>query len=656
MKIKDLIKEPTDLLDETHFEYALIKRISPPDRHAELIPFNLGRYLLQKDESHNIDLKPEDNIYIFSKWFFKDKPYVTVEGEVRGQEEAKSLPKQPLLRPEEERIGEVVLSPAEKAEKEEAEKTKGYGMIAKIDVAEETLKKSERLSLADKVKKISDEMQKTEKQDLVDKLNFIEDHIRRESEIDVSENIKNVENDLRKTGRYDLADKLINIRNTLKKSFRIEISENTRIKDAILGVGGLTRDAYLDRGEVIRRLNGGKEYRTIYFDVAKAMSGDPQENLLIQDKDRIVIHTIQEQFAAKTVNIDGEVTKPGTYQYTDQMRVSDLVFKAGNVLESAYLEEAELSSQTVEKGKTVRVDHKKINFQEALRGNPVYNVLLNPYDRLFVRRISNWRAENFVSVSGELLFNGRYIIKKEERLSSLIERAGGYTDKAYLRGAVFKRETVRDLQQKGLEEMIKRLQPDLMEGGSAVTTALSQEEVMGKKLELEQKQKFIANLQQLKATGRMSINLAHLRLMKGSEYDIELEDGDSLYIPPRPSVVNVNGSVMSQGSYLFSEKLTLENYINMAGGYSRYADIGNTYILKVDGSARRASRGFVNWNANSSRWEMSAFGEKIPELEPGDTIVVPEKIERIAWLREIRDITQILMNTAVVAGVIIKLF
>jgi len=425
----------------------------------------------------------------------------------------------------------------------------------------------------------------------------------------------------------------------------------------VLGVGGLTKDAYLDRGEVVRRSNEGKDYQTIYFDVAKAMSGDPQENLLLQDRDRITIHSVWELFGIKSVFIDGEVTKPGMYQYTERMCVSDLVFKAGNVLESAYLDEAELSSQTVENGKTVRLDHKRIKLQEALKGNPAHNVPLKPYDRLFVMRISNWRAEKFVSVSGELVFPGRYIIKKGERLSSLIERSGGYTDKAFLRGAVFKRETVRELQQKGLEEMIKRLERDLlMESGASVSTSVSQEEVLAKKIEMEQKQKFIASLHQLKASGRMSINLAHLRLLKGSEYDIELEDGDNLYIPQRPSVVNVTGAVMSQGSYLFSEKLNFEDYVGMAGGYARYADSDNTYILKVDGSARRVSKGFMNWNNSKSRWELTAFGEETKEIEPGDIIIVPEKIDRIAWLREIRDITQILMQMAVTAGVVIHLF
>ena len=641
MKVSDLIKNPSDLLDETHFEYALIKRIMLPDRRTELTPFNLGRFLLEKDESYNVTLKPEDHIYIFSKWFFKDKPYVTIEGEVRGHIE---IPKKT-----EEWQRKGALSPEERA--------KAYRMITEVDVAEDDHKKAERLLQADKVKEIADELKKLGKQDLSDNTKEIADTIRRSENGDIAKSMRTVENELRKLGRYDLAGKMIHAMNTLSKSFRIEISENMRIKDAVLGVGGLTKDAYLDRGEVVRRINEGKDYQTIYFDVAKAMSGDLQENLLLQERDRIIIHSVWELFGIKSVFIDGEVTKPGMYQYTDQIRVSDLVFKAGNLLESAYLNEAELSSQTVENGKTVRLDHKKIRLQEALKGDPAHNVLLKPYDRLFVMRISNWRAEKFVSVSGELLFQGRYIIKKGERLSSLIERSGGYTDKAFLRGAVFKRETVRELQQKGMEEMIKRLERDLlMESGAIVSTSVSQEEILAKKVEMEQKQKFIASLNQLKATGRMSINLSHLRLLKGSEYDIELEDGDNLYIPPRPSAVSVSGAVMSQGSYLFSEKLNFEDYIGMAGGYARYADIDNTYILKVDGSARRVSKGFMNYNNNKSRWELTAFGEEIKEIEPGDIIVVPEKIERIAWLREIRDITQILMQMAVIAGVVTNLF
>lgn len=650
MKVRDLIKAPTDLLDETYFDYALIKRIMPSDRRTEYVPFNLGKLLLDKDESHNIVLQPEDTITVYSKWLLRDKPYVTVEGEVRGKTDV-SKKENVAFKEEQKNLAGLV----------QPDKTKDIGSefirSGKKEFTEDEQKKAERMEKADKLKDIGEELKKMDKIDLYEKVRDIENDIRKKDEIELSENMRGVESDLRRMGRYDLANKVLSIWNSLRKSFRINISENMRIKDALMEVGGLTKNAFLDQGEVVRRINDGKEYQTIFFNVRKAISGDPQENILVQDRDKIIIHAIWEHVGSKSVFIDGEVTKRGSYQYTEQMRVRDLVFKAGNVLDSAYVGDAELSSQIVDNGKMVRIEHRKVNLQEALKGNPLHNIPLKPFDHLFVKRIANWGAETYVNVSGELFFPGRYIIRKGEKLSSLIERAGGYTDKAYLRGAVFKRESVRELQQKGMEDMVKRLENDLLiEGGATISSSLSREEVEAKKVELAQKQKFVAGLYQLKATGRMSINLFNLRLLKGSEYDIELEDKDSLYIPQKSSAVNVSGAVMSQGSYLYSGKLDVDDYISMAGGYTRYADSDNSYILKVDGSARRVSSGFLNWNTNKSRWELTAFGEKIMEIEPGDMIVVPEKVERIAWLREVRDITQILMQMAVTAGIAIKMF
>jgi len=188
------------------------------------------------------------------------------------------------------------------------------------------------------------------------------------------------------------------------------------------------------------------------------------------------------------------------------------------------------------------------------------------------------------------------------------------------------------------------------------STAASAEEVASQKLEMEQKSKFLDTLKQLKATGRMSIKLANPRLLKNTEYDIEFEDGDSLMIPMRNSVVSVFGAVMSRGSFVYSTDIGYKDFIGMAGGYTAYADEDNVYVLKVDGTARKLTSGFLGWNSSETRWEMSSFGEEIREIEPGDTIVVPEKLERIAWMREIKDITQILYQIATTAGVLIVAF
>ena len=293
-----------------------------------------------------------------------------------------------------------------------------------------------------------------------------------------------------------------------------------------------------------------------------------------------------------------------------------------------------------------------LSLKRALAGDPLHNIQLKNRDRLFVKRIPDWDVERYVTLSGEVRFPGRYMVSKGEKLSSLIGRAGGFTDKAYLRGAYFTRERVRELQQKGLEELSSRLERELISGGAKeVATALSPEDVQAKQAEVNQKQKFVQSVKELKATGRMTIRLEYAGVLHGSEYDIDLEDGDRLIIPEVNKVVTVLGSVMSNGSFVYESQNGYEDYIAMTGGYSRYADKKNVYILKVDGSARRVG-GFLYWNDMKSRWQLGNFGG----IEPGDQVVVPEETERIAWLREFRDITAILMQLAVTAGVVIKVF
>ena len=109
---------------------------------------------------------------------------------------------------------------------------------------------------------------------------------------------------------------------------------------------------------------------------------------------------------------------------------------------------------------------------------------------------------------------------------------------------------------------------------------------------------------------------------------------------------------MSRGSFIYTGDLDYKDYINLAGGYTNYADKKNIYVLKVDGTAMKLSRGFFNWNDSESRRDIAGF-EKIKEIEPGDSIVVSEKFERIAWMREIKDLSQILYQIAVAAAVVI---
>lgn len=430
-----------------------------------------------------------------------------------------------------------------------------------------------------------------------------------------------------------------------------ELKGKSKLADLVTLAGGLTATAFKGRVQVQRIEN--HKFRTIFESDLIDMEKDLDKNFVLQDGDLVKLFSVKE---TKTiVSLTGAVAHAGDFGIIPGVTtIKDVLSLSGGLLYYAS-NQAELTRVKVTQTGPV-TERFIIDLPKAMANDPAQNITLEVNDYLIVRAIPEWQANGKVNIQGEVKFPGVYVVKKGERLSSLIERTGGYTDRAHLRGAIFTRERVRDLQQKNLDEMISRLEREIFSSNvSQAVTATGPEGVAALKAEAEQKQKFIESLKRLRATGRLTIRLAHARLLKGSEYDIELEDGDNLSIPMVNNVVNVAGSVMFQGSFIYSTNLNYKNYIEMSGGYSRFADQGNVYVLKVDGSAMKM-KGTLGWNPFQSRWELTAFGESIREIEPGDTIVVPEKIERVAWLREIKDITQILANVALTAGIFKALY
>lgn len=615
MTIRDVISRPDELLPETHYDYALIRRLKPPSMEPFLIPFNLGKFIFHGDAANDMALQPQDQIFVFNKWFFQDRPHFSISGQVRkgGQFDLH----------ENYRIRDAVLAAG--------------------DLTKEAYLKKGQLIRINKLREYQ----------------TVYFNVAKAMAGDAEENLLLQDED--RIVIHSMWDEkwreAVSITGEVKRPLETPLMDSMRISDLVFKAGGVTRDTHYDQAELYRTDWRTKEVTLEKIDLAKALAKDPRYDLQLKDMDRLVVHSVWEFIYRKSVIIEGDVHKPGTYQFAEDMTVRDLVFAAGNVLESVYFEEAEISSMMVEDGKAALIEVRNFNLGKALSGDPNHNVKLKPYDRVLIKRITDWRREEFVIVAGEVMFPGRYAIRKGEKLSGLIDRAGGYTPEAYLRGAIFTRTSVQALQQEGIAEMARRLERDLLaQGAAGVSTALSADEVKAREVELLQKKAFVETIRQLKATGRMTIRLAHQRLLKGSEYDIELEAGDRLVVPQRNSVVNVMGAVMAQASYIYLEKFDYRDYINMAGGYASYANESDVFVMKVDGSARKLNRGMLAWSDSRDRWEMAAFGENRPVIEPGDTIVVPEKLDRIAWLREIRDITQILMNAAVTAAVVIKLF
>ena len=242
------------------------------------------------------------------------------------------------------------------------------------------------------------------------------------------------------------------------------------------------------------------------------------------------------------------------------------------------------------------------------------------------------------TVLGSVARPGAYAFQKGDRLSSLVERAGGYADNAFLRGAALTRDSARAGNRKTLDDAISLLEE------RAFAAPGDEDRMRG----------FFDGLKKLSPVTRLPIRLAHPRLLKETEDDLPLEDGDSLAIPARTDKITVAGEVKNGGSRIelpYGAKTRFEDYLRMAGGLTGDADPDHAYLIKADGTAAPLARGPVRWNTEQSRWEISALVGHGPSIEPGDTIVVPGKPARSTWARSIRDLPRLLMEIHALTGV-----
>jgi protein involved in polysaccharide export with SLBB domain len=339
------------------------------------------------------------------------------------------------------------------------------------------------------------------------------------------------------------------------------------------------------------------------------------------------------------------------------MTVRDLITAGGSPKRNAFLETGELS-RIVIVGDKANPSRLSVNLTKALAGDPQHNLPLQSDDVLIVRSVTDWfdASDKFIKLKGEVRFPGVYSVGRGEKLSSVIARAGGYTERAYLRGAKFIRRSVRETQQKRMDEIVARTEKQVLSKQAALAQlSASREEIDATRSSLENLMKGIELAKTMKAEGRVVIHLAELEELRKSGSDVVVEGGDELEIPARPSVVLVMGYVYNPISFVYEpESSDLGTYLKKAGGPTNDADETEMYVIKADGTvfSRQQSSFGLHWSDDSRRWN---FGNNFTSsaLEPGDTLVVPQKIERIAWMREIKDITQILANVALTAGTIL---
>jgi protein involved in polysaccharide export with SLBB domain len=246
-----------------------------------------------------------------------------------------------------------------------------------------------------------------------------------------------------------------------------------------------------------------------------------------------------------------------------------------------------------------------------------------------------------VRLEGEVVHAGYYSVGPGETLRDVVERAGGLTPAAYLFGAELTRESTRVAQQQRLDDYVSSLELEVdRASASTAAKALSAQDQAAASSSLGATQLLVSRLRQLRATGRIVLNMQPDAHQVASLPNLPLEDGDRFIVPSAPSSINVVGAVYDQNSFIFNRERRLNGYLHAAGGPNRDADPKHAFIVRADGSVMSRESASTLWG--------NTFDQA--RINPGDTIVMPEKVYRGSSIRNVLDYTQLFSQLALGAG------
>ena len=360
------------------------------------------------------------------------------------------------------------------------------------------------------------------------------------------------------------------------------------VRELVNEAQGLTGDAFLNRA-VLYRQREDLTTEVIPVDIKAIMDGTSQ-NIILAKNDILYIPSIHDLEDRGDVVIHGEVAKPDSYPYADNMTLEDLIIQAGGLREAASVVRVDVSRRIKNPRSTVDNDTIGQIYTFSLKegfvvdGTPGF--ILQPYDEVYVRRSPGYQAQQNVDVEGEILFGGSYAMtSREERLSDLINKAGGTTNYAYLRGAKLTRVATEG-EKKRMGDVIRLMSRQL---GEAMMDSL------GVRVE---------------DTFSVGIDLEKALANPGSTADIVLREGDVISIPKNNNTVTINGAVMVPNTVSYIEGQKVDYYLDQAGGYSENAKKSKKFIVYMNGQVTK----------------VKGSGKK--QIEPGCEIIVPSKAKK----------------------------
>ena len=348
---------------------------------------------------------------------------------------------------------------------------------------------------------------------------------------------------------------------------------------------GLMGDAFTNRA-VLQREREDLTTEIISVDVRSIMAGTSPD-IPLQKNDILYIPSIHDLEDRGDVAIFGEVAKPDSYSYSDNMTLEDLIIRAGGLRESASTVRVDVSRRIKDPKSTHSTDSIGQMFTFALKDGFVIDgeqgFTLQPYDQVFVRRSPGYQAQQNVQVTGEVIFGGTYAMTTtEERLSDLVKKAGGATPKAYLHGAKLIR-VANDEEKKRMRDVINLMNRQF---GEAMMDSLG--------IRVED-------------TFSVGIDLEKAMAQPGSEYDLVLREGDVLSVPKLNNTVKVNGAVMMPNTVGYLSGENANYYLDQAGGYALNAKKSKKFVIYMNGQVARIK------------------GRSKDKIEPGCEIIVPSR-------------------------------
>lgn len=322
----------------------------------------------------------------------------------------------------------------------------------------------------------------------------------------------------------------------------------------------------------------------------------------------------------KIVNVSGQISNPGAYPLTPGMTVEDLIFLAGGLNVNAFSTRAVLSRVNELNNESSKVIQHDISLKKPSTLSPNKNTLLKPYDQLVILEKPEWVSKPVtVKIDGEINFPGVYTLDKRETMCGLVQKAGGFTEQAYIFGTVFMRESVRKREQEALDRLMGELDDLLAE--VHLSPGYQKDEKMPVNQGTNDTYRVIKELAPKKALGRMVVDVQSAMDNCGYDGDLLLEDGDSITIPKYQEEVSVLGQVYFPTSHQFKSTHAALDYINLSGGTKELAQREHAYIVQANGEVMS-----VRSSASSWGWLMSP---KNVEVTPGSTIYVPLSVDRI---------------------------